>query len=211
MVRKLVFCTVLILSSILSEAAQDPSIPDLSGWSLKNHQNIEIKTSDREGIFLGVELEYVNPADNKDFILVVCRFNAFSSIRGNVKNRDSVGIEFDRRTGMEKEALNRSYQNCDNVVFIKYKLAYDAKTKELIFQPPVESWLFSHQGVWRYMVNDFVNDNGSKSIRREDVFDSVRDNPKKKLIVGKKFVLDGEFNILGVDPDLLQDNQPKEK
>jgi len=201
----MVLALIICVPGLAGAQTKSPSVPDTAGWKEMSQVNITFRVSDNEFVFLGFEVEYSNPADSNEFILIFYRHAPFNSVAGkNVETPAEKGIERDYRNNEERAVIQDSRKRSEPFAYKKYKLVKDPGTKEMVLDGPVESGLWNYNGVWVASTSQEVAGKDLKSLGGDSDFSEFsKDDPENFVVVGKKFTLGEAYNILRIDQDYL--------
>lgn len=187
--------------------ANSPPSPDIQGWILRDIDFIDLKSSDREGIYLGVSVIYENPDNKNEFVLVMKRFISFVSLRGQTLSRGgNPEIADSYREVENKRVLEEAQNEAEPFAYLRWHLSTDPRTGlDFLEDPlgdPIESWLLGSGGEWIYSFTDLI--------LPVLLSEPAADNSEKLILVGKVFYLNGWYHVIKIDQDFLLSSGKKE-
>ena len=197
---------VILLSGYAGAADAKFPLPDVSEWRLNQRTDLTIKASvsgDTYTIYLGFIDYYTNPANDMERVVVVKRFIAIAEQSQDKKINEHLalpGIIDKYRKKLYQDELKNLYVKSDPIIYMRYSLVHDAWTGEDVISKPVDSWLFNQQE-WVF--------NSGQLVKKEVFSEPSIANLKKDILVGIKYSIGEDYNILKFDQNLI--NTPKKE
>ena len=188
----------LLLPALLF--ANTPERPNVDGWDFVQRNNISIKTSDDEVVYLGFETLYRNPDNEREFVMVIERFVPFVLVeklpRGSGITGEKIKIIRDFNDKGKAVLFEELLEKSDSFIYFKWQTVLDPRTGEDILVNDIESWMMGHGGDWSFRLGP---------ISRDPFSEPNRFNPDELVSVGIRLGLDGEdhYHILIIDQAYL--------
>ncbi len=218
------FALALILSA--DPGATSPSHPTVDGWMVVSgkQRQLELRADDYRKALVGLVVQYQNPQDSSDRVLVFYRHIALLSERPreNQLSQDSarpvivVGAGIAYHVKNEQDALDRAEKSMDPFAYVHYHVEIDPHNGQEMLVGSAESWLLDGGGLWAYDSRASLG-----AIKEAPLSEPIkvlvkkgqvpRCNPKHPIIVGFTFKLGGASHVVRVDQDDLVVVVTKEK
>jgi len=169
------------------------AVPDISTWTKVNTSRIELKISKDFVAYMGLEVEYSNPSNPKEFIRVISRhIPMVASIHKNpdqrLSNEASVLSYLDKG---EQERLTELSKKADPFLYINWHKTENPKTKVDMLDGDVNIWLMSPAGSWVF------NQNGKVEV--ELLTENVGNEKPHIVFSGIKYQVGTVNHILRID------------
>lgn len=184
-----------LLFGVFDAKAAIPPLPDITGWKIENKDIIHVKTFSDSTTFLGFRTTYQNPQNGNEHIRVFVKCLPKIIIRKQSKGsqdfKDAGSILFKKEE--KKDFLTELFNKSDAFIFEKWQTAKDPRTGQDTPTGEIEIWLVNQNGYWVFAAN--------QKITCESVGESLEN---QKAIVGQKYSLGGDYHILSISRDDLE-------
>lgn len=181
-----------------------PARPDIRGWKQVKSAVFDISLNNGSTVYLGHEVEYQNPANTNEFVIVLSRFISFVSVPGTQTDKAPylaiANSYLENETNKTLDDLKNNQS--DPFLYIHGKTIIDEQTRQVILDGPFENWLLNTDGNWSYEsgTNVFV-----KKISEPD-----RNKPKQFVTIGVKYGLISARHVLMVDQEYFKSGGKKD-
>ena len=119
-----------ILFSCPYFVAAQTLVPDISNWKVVNISRIELRVSDCASVYIGLEADYSNPSNQRDFIRVVSRHIPLPIYQCREYN-ERLASETATTLYVQKEEqdlLTERSKRADPFLYVQWQTAEDSRT-----------------------------------------------------------------------------------
>lgn len=157
--------TVLIFSPYFAGADTgqllsnvNPPIPDFNGWKVVSLSRIELRISDCAVVYLGVEVEYNNPNDPREFIRVSSRHIPVPISKCKKYNERllSQTVVTDYNQKEEDDLLGQRSKEIDHFLFLHWRTKKDSRNGRNVLDGDVDIWFMLANGHWLFHKNEEI-------------------------------------------------------
>ena len=202
-IKIFVFISLFFCSQI-SLAATGPPVPDVSNWNVVSTSRIELRVSDCASVYIGLEVEYNNPANEKEFVRVVSRHISvpISKCRSYNKQLFSETVLTLYGQKEEEDLLFERSKQSDPFLYIEWQTAEDSRTGRDILTGDVSIWFMSAEGLladgnWFFFKNE--------KIEVEFLTENVGNGEPHNIFSGTKYIIGNIYHIIRVNrSDIVQ-------
>ncbi len=192
------------LASIQSDVSAQPaagvpnsSVPDISKWNVINVSRIELAVSDGVVAYVGLEIEYNNPADQKEFIRVIRRH--IPLIIAKQKKQDEhlfsdMVVTFYTRKEQE-DTLGSASGKSDPIVYVHWRIKKNIRNGKDEQDGTADVWMRSFDGNWSRFKN--------MSVDIEFLSENVGNGKPHNVFTGMKYKVGDVYNIIRINRDDL--------
>lgn len=168
----------------------DPSIPDISGWTVVNISRIELRISDNTVAYIGLEIEYNNPANPREFIQVTRRHIPLILSKPKQSNRrllsEMADVFYNQKE--EQDRLNESSDKSDPIVYVRWQTRRNSYTGRDALNGDVDIWFMPPDGNWRFVKNE------KKAV--EFLTENVGNGKLRNVFSGMKYQVGDVYHML---------------
>jgi hypothetical protein len=180
------------------QASSNIPIPDFDRWKIVNSSRIELTISDCASIYLGTEVEYVNPSDSDEFIRVVSRHIPLPVSKCRKYDQRSLSetatVLFNQRA--EEEILEARSKESDPFLFIRWRTGRDLDGRNKL-SGDVDVWLLPAEGLFSGSWLVFRN----IKVDVEFLTENVGDGNNRNIFSGKKYTVGNSYHMVKVSRD----------
>lgn len=198
--------TAISFYPYLARADTHPPVPDISGWTVINVSRIELRISDSSVAYIGLEVEYSNPANPREFIRVIRRH--IPLILSKSKNQD--GRLLSEATIMlhnqkeEQDRLNEVTNNSDPIVYVQWRTKSNSHTGTDMQDGDINVWFLRPNESWLLATN--------KQVEVEFLTENISNGKPHNVFSGMKYQIGNVYHIIRIDRnDLVRLFQAEEK
>lgn len=198
------FLSLAALLALQVVSGSGVSPPDVKGFTPIMPKELEFRIDDYKKAFVGRIVVYQNPNNLSEFIRVYYRQVAIISERAKEKNTGDTGgrdvslSNLKYHTKQETEVIGRVQQTTDAFAYVQEQTVRDSRTGQDIRTGHRQIWILDSSGVWIYYVQ---SSNEKSALESSPLSEPSKADPKKRIVVGIKFVLNGTVHIVRVDQD----------
>lgn len=167
------FLLVFIYPSLAR--GQTPELPKIDGWTVESKSKIEVQVTDFATLYLGLEIEYRNPADQNEFVWVVKRYAPFIVSRIQPKDERSFSeavVGFYTKKDLE-DTLKKIDDESDAIIYQRWRVEKDPNTGQSVQPGKTETWLLDSMGLWRFETGQKVSTGSVSELKTADFKDGV--------------------------------------
>lgn len=137
-------------------SVSNPPIPDISSWTVVNMLRIDFRISDNVPAYIGLEIEYNNPADPREFVQVIRRHIPLILSKPKRSDRrllsEMADVFYNQRE--EQDRLKENSDKSDPVAYIRWQIRKDPNTGRDALDGDVDIWFMPPDGDWRFVKNE---------------------------------------------------------
>jgi len=189
-VRKILLLVILLIPwPCRAQTASISPPPDLSGWREVSRSRIEVVISESLNIYMGFDIEYVNPVNPNEFIRVITKHRP-SIIKGRNAPNDRLISEVVLSRYAERDRAQMTeelFKEADPVICVKWRIKKDPRTGKEIQDGDIETWFRVNSGDWLF--------NKNQEIRVEFLTEHIDGKLNKNILLGRKYSFAGVYNI----------------
>lgn len=210
----LLFCSYISLATASSFVVNTPvlnqlnelkpSIPNISNWNLINISRIELRISDCASIYIGMEAEYNNPSNSRDFVRVVSRHISLPISKCRNYNKlllsETVARLYAQKE--EQDLLAERSKKSDPLLYIQWQTVENLLTGRDTLTGDVNIWFMPAKGLlpngsWLFFKNE--------KIKVEFLTENVGNGEPHNVFSGRRYGVGDYQHIIRVNRnDIVQ-------
>ncbi|MDP3792341.1 MAG: hypothetical protein Q8Q89_01290 [bacterium] len=154
----LFFCSQISLATTgpLVVSVSNPPVPDISNWNIVSTSRIELRVSDCASVYIGLEVEYKNPTNERDFVRVVSRHIPVPISKCRSYNKqlfsETVLTLYDQKE--EEDLFSERSKQIDPFLYIQWQIAENPQTGGDMLAGDVSIWFMPADGNWIITKNE---------------------------------------------------------
>lgn len=168
-------------------------VPDISGWTVTNISRIELRISDDTVAYIGLEIEYNNPADPREFVWVTHRHISLIISKQDQPNErllsEMVVVFYTQKE--EQDRLKEVSDKSDPILYIQWRTKESPRTKNDMQDGDFKVWFLSPNGDWTFVRN--------QEVETEFMTENIGNGKPRNVFSGMKYGVDGFSHIIRVD------------
>jgi len=160
--------------------ASNLPIPDITGWTVTGTSRVELRVSSDLVAYIGLVVQYSNPANSREFIRAVRRH--IPRIISHQKKTDerlfSEAVIMFYSQKEEEESLREVSDKSDPVVYIQWRTKENIRNGNDMQDGSFNIWLLRPDGTWYWSQNkkeviEFLSENISNG-KSQNVFSGMK-------------------------------------
>lgn len=177
----------------LAVSEPNPPIPDVSGWTVVQKPRIKMRISKNVVVYLGLDVEYRNPADSKEFTRVISRHTPM--IFGEYKQRnarlfrEAVAALYTKKE--EQDRLSKLDGEVDPVLYIQWRTKTNPRTGKDMQDGDASIWCLDSNGKWLFIQNE--------RLVIQFLSENVGNGKLRNILAGRKYQIGDVSHIFKVD------------
>ena len=185
-------------------------VPDIKGWNIISVSRIELIISNHDTAYLGLETEYNNPNDSKEFVKVILRHiplivSRRKETNGRLLREAALNLYLQKE---ESDLLRGVSVESDPILYVKWRMMENPLTDRLdMLDGDVDIWFMPANGKWLFIKNEHIS--------VEFLTENVGNGKLHNVFSGMKFQVGDQFDrpyhIIRVDRSILESLVAKEK
>lgn len=175
----------------------NPPIPDVSGWKAVNISRIALRLSNFAMVYMGLEIKYNNPADPKEFMLVIRRhipLPIYKPRRANERLLSEAAVELYVQKE-EEDRLKGVADKTDPFLYVRWRTKEDPGTGQDKQDGDASFWFMPADGNWIFFQKE--------PVETEFLTENVGNGEPHNVFSGVSYQIDGVYHILRVDRSVL--------
>ncbi len=177
----------------LAQAQPYPSVPDIRGWTVINISRIELRISDNAVAYIGLEVEYSNPADPREFVRVIRRHIPLIISKQKQSNErllsEMVVVFYTQKE--ERDRLKEVSDKSDPILYVQWRTKENPRTGNDMQDGDVRVWFLSSNRGWTFVRN--------QEVETEFMTENVGNGKPHNVFSGMKYRVGGAYHIIRVD------------
>lgn len=185
--------TAISFYPYLARADTHPPVPDISGWNVVSISRIALNVSDTTVAYLGLEVEYSNPSNPREFVRVTQRHIPLIISK---QNKPSVRLlsEMAAVFYTKKEEQGRLLEiakKSDSIIYTQWRIKENIRTGHDMLDGDFDVWFLSSKGDWAFVKN--------QEIKIEFMTENVGNGKPHNVFSGMKYQVGSIYHIVRID------------
>lgn len=190
----LFFCCFTSAKASSQDIIRPPNVDD---WRVVNVSVLDVRLSDLTVVYLGFQVQFQNPVETDEFILVTNRFRplifAKSDPRDDRKFQKAIVNFYTQKE--RQDILEKRYQEADAIIYQRWRVTVDQSTNQLVKNGDVDVWFLTSDGNWKLIKNEKVDIEPVSILRSKDF--------KQGILAGIRYSVGDSFQIIRAEPVFL--------
>lgn len=191
------FCPYLARANSTLQNLSPP--PDITGWKVVNISRVILQISDTPIAYVGLEIEYSNPTNPKEFIRVIRRhipliLSKSKNQNGRLLSEAAITLYNQKE---EQDRLNEVTNKSDPIVYVRWRTKNNPRTGTDMQDGDFDVWFLSPKGDWTFIKN--------QKVETEFMTENVGNGEPHNIFSLMKYQVGNIYHIIRVDRnDLLK-------
>ncbi|MDP3696693.1 MAG: hypothetical protein Q8R55_01520 [Candidatus Taylorbacteria bacterium] len=174
-------------------ASSNPSVPNVSGWTVLSTSRIELRVSDDTVAYIGLEAEYSNPANPREFVRVIRRHIPLIISKRKQQNErllsEMVVVFYTQKE--EQDRLKEVSDKSDPILYVQWRTKKNPRTGNDMQDGDANIWFLRSSGDWLLTHNE--------RIEVEFLSENVGNGEPHNVFSGMKYRVGNAYHIIRVD------------
>ncbi len=188
----------MLWSPSSTRADTNPVLPDVHDWKVTSKSTIDVVVSGTVITYLGNDIEYQNPNDASESVRVISRYVPLTIAKQIAKNdHEFQQVALATYAKRDQETLlTQLASRSDPIIYFKWRVFKDPRTGKDIRDGDVSVWLLNSNGAWVFATN--------QKVLVQFLSERVKDGVTRNILVGRKYQLGKDYQILEPDRRYLE-------
>ncbi|MDO8496225.1 MAG: hypothetical protein Q7S43_02110 [bacterium] len=177
----------------------NPPVPDITDWKVVNMSRTALNVSDVTVAYLGLEIEYSNPSNPREFVRIIKRHIPLIVSKQNKPDirllAEMASVFYTKKE--EQDRLLEISKKSDPIIYTRWRTKDNAHTGHDTLDGDFDVWLLSSKGDWTFAKN--------QEIKIEFMTENVGNGKPHNVFSGMKYQVGDVYHIIRIDRnDLLK-------